>query len=177
MTEILLPRGHVLLVDDADAQLVSRRRWHAIPARSTFYAQAGDDTSTLLHRWLLDVAPGVLVDHINRNGLDNRRANLRLATTSQNHANRPAPSNNTSGYKGVSRARSGRWVAYITVDYRRTFLGTFDTAWRAAQAYNAAALEAWGEFALLNVYRPQSARDGGPGCPGPRGATLTGAGR
>lgn len=163
---ILLPRGHVLVVDDADAPFVRRFTWHAIPARTTFYAQAGNHPNLTAHRLLLDPPPGVLVDHVNRNGLDNRRANLRLCNQSQNKANRPAPRNNTSGFKGVSRTRGGRFAAYITVDYRKRHLGTFATAHDAAFAYDVAALEAWGEFALLN----QSARDGGPGCPGTVGA-------
>lgn len=159
--QIALPAGHLLLVDEADAHHFIARPWHAIPARDTFYAQAGDDTNVLAHRLILNAPKGVLVDHANRNGLDNRRANLRLCNQSQNKANRPAPRNNTSGFKGVSRARSGRWSARITVDYRARALGTFDTAWEAAEAYNAAALEAWGEFALLNT-----PKDSGPGCPG-----------
>lgn len=165
---ITLPRGHELLIDDADSHLFVGRPWHAIRARGTFYAQAGDDPNVLAHRLVMAAPKGILVDHANRNGLDNRRANLRLCNQSQNKANRPAPANNTSGYKGVGRARSGRWVATITVDYKARHLGTFDTPEEAATAYDAAALEAWGEFALLN--RPQAAHDGGTGCPGTVGA-------
>jgi hypothetical protein len=147
-----LPSRHIALFDAADRVLVEQyAHWHAIPARDTFYVQAGEDTTVLLHRLITSAPKGLLVDHVNRDGLDNRRANLRLCNESQNKANRPAPRSNTSGYKGVSKTPSGRWSAYITVDYRRRALGTFDTAAEAAQAYNAAAIEAWGEFAFLNT--------------------------
>lgn len=147
-----LPSGHTALIDAPDYLFyVAGRRWHAIPARDTHYVQSGDDTSLLLHRLVMKAPAGVLVDHINRDGLDNRRVNLRLCNQSQNKANRPAPRNNTSGYKGVHATRSGRWAARITIDYRAIHLGTFDDAWAAAEAYNAAALAAWGAFALLNT--------------------------
>lgn len=149
--EIPLLHGRVMLIDDVDLPRFESRPWHAIPARSTFYGQAGDDTSVLAHRLVLDAPKGTIVDHANRNGLDNRRGNLRLCTDSQNHANSPKQKNNTSGYKGVSRARSGRWVANVTVDKVQRYLGTFTDPWGAAEAYNEAALEAWGEFAYLNT--------------------------
>lgn len=152
--EIPLLHGRIMLIDDADAALIVGRPWHAITARSTFYGQAGDDTTVLAHRLVMSAPKGTIIDHINRNGLDNRRENLRLCTTSQNHANRPAPVNNTSGYKGVVKARSGRWAARITVGFKARHLGTYDDPWDAAEAYNAAAVEAWGEFALLNEHIP-----------------------
>lgn len=166
-TVILLPRGHRLLVDDADVLALAEHKWHAFPARGTFYAQAGDDTSLTVHRLLMKPGRGLVVDHVNRNGLDNRRVNLRSATHSQNHANRPAPRSNTSGYKGVSRTAEGRWSARITVDYQQRYLGTFVDPWDAAEAYNAAAFQAWGDFALLNEHRPQAAHDPDPVTPGP----------
>lgn len=149
--EIPLLHGRVMLIDEVDLPKFLGRPWHAIPARSTFYGQAGDDTSVLAHRLVMSAQKGQIVDHRNRNGLDNRRENLRLCTSSQNHANTPKQKNNTSGYKGVFRARSGRWIARVTVNRAMRHLGTFDDAWDAAQAYNAAALEAWGEFAYLNT--------------------------
>lgn len=151
--EIPITGGHVILIDDADRNLAERHVWHAIPARSTFYAQASGLPNLYLHRLLADPAAGQLVDHWNRNGLDNRRENLRLCTQSQNKANMPAPASNTSGYKGVSRHRN-KWSACITVDYQQRHLGHYDDPWDAAQAYNAAALDAWGEFALLNHKLP-----------------------
>ena len=90
-----------------------------------------------------------IVDHINHNGLDNRRPNLRLATRSQNAANLGPYANNTSGYKGVDFNR-GKWRARIREGGVRYFLGYFETAEDAARAYDTKAHELFGEFASLN---------------------------
>lgn len=150
--ELVLPRGYVLLVDDQDWDFVQQHKWHAVPARKTHYAQTIiDQWPHSLHAMLLKPAPGLVVDHKNHNGLDNRRDNLRTCTQSQNKANITKFKNNTSGYKGVSwNKRRRKWYAAITVNYRTQHLGVYDDPWEAAQAYNRAALEAWGEFALLN---------------------------
>lgn len=95
----------------------------------------------------------MLVDHINGNGLDNRRSNLRLATAFQNLANmaiRP----HTSQYKGVSyykhRTSYKKWVAEIRCNRKRVRLGAFESEIEAARAYNEAAKNLFGEFARLN---------------------------
>lgn len=94
-------------------------------------------------------------DHINHDTLDNRRSNLRVATREQNMQNRRKQSNNTSGYKGVSwhKTRS-RWQARIAANNKNYFLGFFDNAEEAARAYDTAAQEFHGEFAVLNFPRP-----------------------
>jgi AP2 domain len=89
-------------------------------------------------------------DHVNRNGLDNRRENLRPATPSQQGANRDRYSNNTSGYKGVRQER-GKWRARICLRGKLDHLGYFEVKEDAARAYNKAALEYFGEFAVLNL--------------------------
>jgi hypothetical protein len=108
-----------------------------------------------LHRVMLDAPKGMVVDHINRNGLDNRRSNLRLCTHRENMQNRRANSNNLTGYKGVRLTKSGK--KYIarhcqkidgkTVEH---YLGTYDTPEEAARAYDAKAIELFGEYANLN---------------------------
>jgi len=103
----------------------------------------------LAHRVIWAVVNGAWpetgIDHINRNKTDNRWANLRLATRSQNAMNRPAQSNNTSGYKGVSR-NGKRWAANIHEDGRKRHLGTFDTPKEAHAAYCRAAVKLHGDF-------------------------------
>lgn len=107
-----------------------------------------------MHRLILDLPPyheaKFDVDHINGNGLDNRRENLRITTRAQNLANTAARVG-TSSFKGVCLdKRTGRWKGQITVDGKNRSLGQYDTEEEAAAVYNAAALEAWGEYARLN---------------------------
>jgi hypothetical protein len=89
------------------------------------------------------------VDHINLNGLDNRRDNLRLATNSQNNMNVRRYRNNKSGFKGVHLAK-GRWRASIRLNYKLYHLGYFDTPEEAYGAYCEAAKERFGEFARFD---------------------------
>lgn len=87
------------------------------------------------------------IDHINRNRADNRIANLRLATPSQNLANSTYPPNKC-GFRGVGREKSGRWKASIMVQYRSIRLGTFDSPEAASAAYQAARIKYFAEFAV-----------------------------
>ena len=153
---IHLSGGEVALVDPEYYEIVNSYRWYSwYNRRRTHYAatniyQGEAKTILLMQHLILPVKPGFEVDHADGNGLNNRRANLRYSTYSQNKANRPAPRNNTSGFKGVYKARSGKWTARIMVDYQDRHLGTFADKEDAARAYNEAALEAWGDFAHLN---------------------------
>ena len=105
----------------------------------------------LLHRVVLGAAEKVRVDHINGDGLDNRRANLRPATATQNAYNQRVSKNNTSGFKGVVRdKRYGLWQAKIRAGGRYISLGYFRDPEDAARAYDAKAREVCGEYALTN---------------------------
>lgn len=106
-----------------------------------------------LHRYLLDAQPGQIVDHIDGDPLNNTRANLRLVTRAQNQWNRKAQQN-ASGYKGVSWHRGHqKYYARIQVHNRRHFLGYFETAEEAAEAYDAAARRLHGQHARDNSRR------------------------
>ena len=91
---------------------------------------------------------GYVIDHINRDPTDNRLVNLRECTKSQNGINRGNNTNNRTGYKGVSyNKRDRKFVAWIKCNYVNNYLGSYDTAKEAAQAYKMKAIELFGEFA------------------------------
>jgi hypothetical protein len=146
------------VVDLADLERVRPYSWLVLAVSSTTYAQAwtrgqdGRRRNILLHRLIVDAPQDVQVDHINHDGLDNRRANLRLATRSQNQANMRAETiGATSRYKGVSWEKfTQRWKACITVHGKGVTLGRYGAEEEAARAYDQAAIEAWGEFACVN---------------------------
>ncbi len=151
---IPLTRGLEVIIDAMDLPLVERWKWSL---QGHQYAGRNDRGRIVyMHRQILGVLPGVEIDHVNGNGLDNRRANLRLATHSQNLANiRSLVAHNTSGFKGVSwdgdqRRRRKRWIAQIQVKGRHFMLGRFLEARQAAQAYDEAAKKHFGSFARTN---------------------------
>lgn len=152
-----LAGGRFATIDAADVELVSGYRWGCLPTRTgRFYATANvGKTKIYMHRLIAGTPAGLATDHINNDGLDNRRANLRRATWTQNIANRPkemtrAGRQVTSRYKGVCWDKEkGKWHARIK-DGRHVFLGRYDSEAEAARAYDAAAFAAWGEFAVLN---------------------------
>jgi hypothetical protein len=156
MAELILPSGHVALVDDGDlAAVLAAGRWRVDPQGQRLYARRNLSATRQqkLHRFITGEPPHD-IDHINGNGLDNRRANLRPCDDSLNLANSRMSKTNTSGFKGVSwNKQAKRWMAYIRWDYRRIHLGYFDTPEDAARAYDAAAIAAWGEYARPNFSR------------------------
>lgn len=141
--------GRTAIIDEGDYNLVSRYSWCL--KDKDYVVGWANGRVTRLHRFLLDAPDDMCVDHINGNTLDNRRANLRLATNSENLRNRGAQRNGSSGYKGVTYYKArGNWAACINVDRKSIFLGYHKTAIDAARAYNIAALTYHGEFAKLN---------------------------
>jgi hypothetical protein len=142
----------VAIVDKADEALVSAWRWRLL-GNGYVMAQRGE-LHMYLHRLIAGAGPETSVDHWNQDKLDNRSVNLRLCSRSQNGGNRQPDrrrEGTSSRHKGVCWDRSrDRWAAYIHVNGKTRGLGRFDSEDSAAAAYNAAALEAWGEFARLN---------------------------
>lgn len=107
-----------------------------------------------MHNLIMSPSDGFVVDHINGNGLDNRRSNLRIATPQQNQFN-TIHKGGSSKYKGVSfDNESGLWRAYISKDGKRSWLGRYQNEIDAAIAYDKAAKDMFGDFAKLNVTIP-----------------------
>jgi hypothetical protein len=146
--QIPLTQGRFALVDDADFEALSKRRWSYNQGYAVHYVP-GSTQMMFMHRLIMTPPPDLQVDHINQNRLDNRRSNLRFATRSQNQANKGIQINNTSGYKGVT-CHNGRWEVRIRVNGRRLHLSHYDDPVVAAQVYDAAARRFYGEFATVN---------------------------
>jgi hypothetical protein len=152
MKEISLGNGKVAIIDDDDYEKLTKFKWNwtALNNRSGFYAR-GD---VMMHNVIMDTPDGLGVDHINGNGLDNRKENLRICTSSQNHANRRRPQNAipaSSRFRGVHlRKDHKKWSAQITHQNKVYWLGYFDDEEEAARAYDAKAKELFGVYARLN---------------------------
>ena len=161
---IPLNLGEYALVDDEDYEMLSQYQWTVLAIRDKRYARRTTRNrcgqhSRYMHRIIMGAGPGQFVDHINDNGLDNRRANLRICTNQQNlQAQRPRRLVRgrpvTSLYKGVHWSKAmGKWKAGIKAEGKYICLGYFTSEHEAARAYNAAALEHFGEFARPNAIR------------------------
>lgn len=145
-------KGKFVLVDDEDYERAMQYSWYFYCGKyaATSYREKGKNPKTLLmHRFILP--PGSkIVDHINHNGLDNRKENLRICTYQENSRNQKSKVG-SSKYKGVSFHKTqNKFFAYIRHNGKLMYLGRFDTQEMAAITYNAKAKELFGEFAFLN---------------------------
>ena len=162
MKKISLTMGKTAIVDDCDFEELNKYKWHAFKCRNTFYAQRGirkngKRTSICMHRQLLQIPDNFQIDHINGNGLDNRKENLRICTCSQNRMNSKKYKTNTTGYRGVSPGGK-KFEARIQLNEKTFYLGRFSCRLMAACIYDAKAKELFGEFARLNF--PDKIRGG-----------------
>jgi hypothetical protein len=151
--EMELTLGKFTVIDKADYELVKNYRW-CYQNQGYVIAGTGEGAKTImLHRLLLGLKdPKLQGDHIDGNGLNNRRSNIRIATPVQNHQNRAGSS--LTRYKGVyANLVRGGGVEYIVILYingEQVKIGTYSTAEEAARAYDKKAREIYGEFAWLN---------------------------
>ena len=154
--KIQLTQGKYAEISKQDYGLISQYKWQWTPCKwHEGYATTNMGGKTIyMHRLILGLGKGEQADHINHNGLDNRRSNIRKVNQHQNNGNLRKPSHNTSGYKGVSYYKGHKskpWTAYITNQRKKIHLGYFKTIQEAAIAYNSAATKQWGEYASLNL--------------------------
>jgi hypothetical protein len=155
---IPLTQGKFAIVDVDDFEDLNRFKWFAVKYSRTFYAIRNEKNSGLrrftvkMHRQILNLPKDKSIDHINHNGLDNRKANLRIVSPQQNNFNKQKQAGNySSKYKGVMLwKRSGKWQACITYKGKHISLGYFDDQLLAARAYDAKAKELFGQYAYLN---------------------------
>jgi hypothetical protein len=159
MKKILLNHGKFALVDDADFEMLNRYKWHAQPHRNTHYAVSGSfringkQVLIKMHRIVLGFnrGDGNQSDHINGDGLDNQRANLRKTTNQENQRNNRLRCDSTSKLKGVHwDKKSNKWRGHIFDGSKKLHLGFFSTDIETAKAYDAAATKYFGRFAKLN---------------------------
>lgn len=159
--EIVLTQGKTTVIDDSDYNLIKMHKWCAWMSKcGVWYAVTNDKFNNRkqikMHRLLLGLTDSnILADHIDGDGLNNQRYNLRIATRHQNNLNKKSQCNSTSKYLGVyvtKRKSDGvnRYLSQIKINGKSTHLGTFDTEFQAALEYDKMAKIHFGEFARLN---------------------------
>lgn len=161
MKQIQLTKGLFAIIDDEDFELISKYKWIAVKGRNTFYTQAkitvsGKRITLNMHRLITGAIKGEFVDHIDGNGLNNIKKNIRRCNRSQNGANQKG--RGVSNYRGVSfrnRIRNNKqyshWIASIQINGKLKHIGEFKSEKEAALAYNEKAKEVHGEFAFINA--------------------------
>ena len=144
MKEIALTQGKVALVDDEDFDELNKNKWFAQKNYNTFYAARhekkriidGRRNLIFMHRVIVNTPIGMQTDHINGNGLDNCKENLRICTKEENARNKAIHRRNTSGYKGVTWNKfNKKWMAQIRIGRKNIYLGYFIDKEKAHQAY------------------------------------------
>lgn len=158
MKEIALSRGKIARVDNKDFKWLNQYRWYFMDSHNnTNYAYRilstirGACKNMSMHREIMGCPVGMEIDHIDGNGLNNLRSNLRICTVSQNHMNQRKNPNKSSIYKGVAwDKRDRRWKVRIGLNGKSYYLGYFKVEKDAGLAYDEKAKELFGEFARLN---------------------------
>lgn len=152
MKTIQLTLGLEALVDDEDYPLLSRHQWHAQKGtlnRTCYAVSKMGRKQVAMHELVMGGRAGMVVHHVDHNGLNNQKYNLQHCSHCENNRHRAVPKNNQSGFKGVHKY-SKRWRAVIQHQRAKYFLGDFNNPVDAAKAYDLKALELYGAFALTN---------------------------
>jgi hypothetical protein len=151
--EVALTRGGIARIDEADLPLIAPHKWHLWHRGAHRYATATIKRRTVgMHRLIMAAGAGQLVDHIDGDGLNNTRPNLRFVSRRENRANSVKRRAASSSYKGVYRFGGG-WraqIAAVGLPTNPWYIGTFDTEHDAAVAYDAFARLLFGDYAKLN---------------------------
>lgn len=160
MRKIAITQNKFALVSNEDFKELNQFKWRlkrVMPKKykEIDYVIRGTRKNEItMHRQITKAPKGMDVDHINGNGLDNRRENLRVCTHAENLRNKIKSINNTSGYKGVWFNKVGKkWIVHLYFDGKNHHIGQFDTKEDAAMAYDISAINKFGEFAKTNFER------------------------
>ncbi len=149
---IPLTNGQFAVVDSEDYDHLSSFTWHAVKSCDTYYAaRRKGPRKIFMHRQITNAPANLIVDHIDHNGLNNKKSNLRLCKQDKNILNSRPTKGKSSKYKGVQFSKFyNRFIAIIFMNGRKHFLGKFDNEIDAARAYDAKARQLFGEYAYLN---------------------------
>jgi hypothetical protein len=139
----------VALVDDEDFEWLNQWKWHNCRGYAIRNSYTKPRFNIFMHREIMDCPAELQIDHIDGNGLNNQKLNLRVCVQSQNKLNHRKYRNNTLGYKGVT-LNGGKIRACIQAGHKKTHIGYFQDVISAAKAYDSVAKELHGEFATLN---------------------------
>ncbi len=152
VSSIPLTQNAYAIVDTEILRQLILYRWELSEYKKFRYARRHVGSKTIyMHRVIMNAPYGMQVDHINGNGLDNRRVNLRICNASQNQQNQRIRRCTSSRFKGVYlHTLSKKWIARICVKGKLKHLGTYNIESYAAMAYDVKAVELFGEFANLN---------------------------
>lgn len=140
-------------MDDEDYEWLNEYKWH-IDAYG--YAGAAIKINNkwvkkIMHRLLINTPNGMEIDHIDNNGLNNQKSNLRIVTHHQNIMNKSKRKNGSSIFRGVGWCKAAnKWQARISLNKKEHYIGIFKNEKDAAKAYNERAIELFGEYANLN---------------------------
>jgi len=154
MKIIPLTQGKATLVDDEDFEFLNQFKWYAHKCRNTYYVQRGykKEDGKLgnihMHRIIMDIKNNKQIDHIDHNGLNNQKSNLRICNHKQNMRN--STGFGKSKFKGINLQRGKYFAAHISINGKTKHLGSFKTEIEAAKKYDEAAKMYYGEFANLN---------------------------
>jgi len=149
-----IPVGDKTAIVDKEFDYLAKYKWRIANKwyAGTWMMIDGKKTFILMHRLVLGCGCSSSTDHINGNGLDNRKVNLRACKNSENLRNRKIHKNNKCGFKGVYWEEERKlWVVSLRLNNKHIFAGRFKDIRDAARAYNNKAVELFGEFARLNV--------------------------
>lgn len=154
MRKVPLTQGAFALVDESDLENTSKNYWTLGNGKRGRYAKrrVGPSDVVLMHREIMGLSKGdgFVVDHINGNGLDNRRMNLRVCSNGENLRNRGASKSNKSGHKGISFDKSrNKWSVEICVDYKKVFRKRFTCLDEAVKAQREMMKKYHGDFARV----------------------------